>query len=44
MEWQLILVDGTPGVREHDATCITPEGKFKHIVTFAPSTLEPQAS
>ena len=43
MEWQLILADGTPGVRGHDAIRVTPEGKFGHIVTFAPSTLEPQA-
>ena len=44
MEWQLILADGTPGVRGHDAIRVTPEGKFGHIVTFAPSTLEPRAS
>jgi hypothetical protein len=44
MEWQLILPDGTPGVRGHDAIRVTPEGKFGQIVTFAPSTLEPQAS
>ncbi len=44
MEWQLILADGTPGVRGHDAIRVTPEGKFGQIVTFAPSTLEPQAS
>lgn len=44
MEWQLILADGTPDVRGHDAVRITPEGKLAQIVTFAPSTLEPQAS
>lgn len=44
MEWQLILPDGTPGVRGHDAIRVTPEGKLGQIVTFAPSTLEPQAS
>lgn len=44
MEWQLILADGTPSVRGHDAIRITPEGKIGQIVTFAPSTLEPQAS
>ena len=44
MEWQLILADGTPSVRGHDAIRITPEGKFAQIVTFAPSTLEPQPS
>jgi hypothetical protein len=44
MEWQLILADGTRGVRGHDAVRVTPEGKFGQIVTFAPSTLEPQAS
>jgi hypothetical protein len=44
MEWQLILADGTPGVRGHDAIRLTPDGKFGNIVTFAPSTLEPQAS
>lgn len=43
MEWQLILPDGTPGVRGHDAIRVTPEGKLGQIVTFAPSTLEPQA-
>jgi hypothetical protein len=43
MEWQLILADGTPSVRGHDAIRITPEGKFAQIVTFAPSRLEPQA-
>jgi len=44
MEWQLILADGTPSVRGHDTVRITPEGKFGQIITFAPSTLEPQAS
>jgi hypothetical protein len=44
MEWQLILADGTPGVRGHDDIRITPEGKLAQIVTFAPSTLESQAS
>ncbi|MDR3741074.1 MAG: hypothetical protein P4L40_18810 [Terracidiphilus sp.] len=44
MEWQLILPDGTPSVLGHDAIRITPEGKLGQIVTFAPSTLEPQAS
>lgn len=44
MEWQLILADGTPSVRGHDAIRITPEGKFGQIITFAPSTLEPEAS
>ena len=49
MEWQLILADGKPGVRGHDAVRVTSEGKFGHIVTFAPSTfapstLEPQVS
>lgn len=44
MEWQLILANGTPGVRGHDAIRVTPEGKLGHIVTFAPSTLEPQSS
>jgi hypothetical protein len=44
MEWQLILADGTSGVRGHDVIRVTPEGKFGQIVTFAPSTLEPQAS
>ncbi len=39
MEWQLILADGTPSARGHDAIRMTPEGKFGHIVTFAPSTL-----
>ncbi len=43
MEWQLILADGTPGVRGHDAVRITPEGRFDSIVTFAPSTPEPEA-
>lgn len=43
MEWQLILPDGTPGVLGHDAIRVTPEGKLGHIVTFAPSTLVPQA-
>lgn len=44
MEWQMILPDRTPGVRGHDAIRVTPEGKLGQIVTFAPSTLEPQAS
>ena len=44
MEWQLMLADGTAGVRGHDAVRVTPEGKFGQIVTFAPPTLEPQAS
>jgi hypothetical protein len=44
MEWQLILPDGTPGVLGHDAIRVTPEGKLEQIVTFAPSTLEPQTS
>lgn len=44
MEWQLILADGTPGVRGHDAVRLTPEGKFAQIVTFAPSTTEPQVA
>jgi hypothetical protein len=44
MEWQLILADGTPAVRGHDAIRVTSEGKLGQIVTFAPSTLEPQAS
>lgn len=44
MEWQLILPDGTPGVRGHDAIRVTAEGKLGQIITFAPSTLEPQAS
>lgn len=44
MEWQLILPDGTPGVLGHDAIRVTSEGKLGHIATFAPSTLEPQAS
>jgi hypothetical protein len=44
MEWQLILSDGTPSVRGHDSIRITPEGKIAQIITFAPSTLEPQAS
>ena len=41
MEWQLILADGTPGVRGHDAIRVTPEGQFGQIVTFAPSTVVP---
>lgn len=44
MEWQLTLPDGTPGVRGHDAIRMTAEGKLGQIITFAPSTLEPQAS
>jgi len=44
MEWQLILADGTQSLRGHDAIRITPEGKIAQIVTFAPSTPEPQAS
>lgn len=44
MEWQLIGADGVPGVRGHDAIRLTPEGKFGQIITFAPSTPEPQAS
>jgi len=44
MEWQLVLADGTFGVRGHDAVRITSEGKFRQIVTFAPSTLEPRVS
>lgn len=44
MEWQLILADGTAGVRGHDAVRTSPAGKFASIVTFAPSTLQPQAS
>jgi hypothetical protein len=44
MEWQLILPDGRPGVLGHDAIRVTPGGKLGQIVTFAPSTLEPQAS
>lgn len=40
MEWQLILADGTPAVRGHDAVRITPAGRLGSIVTFAPSTLE----
>ncbi len=40
MEWQLILPDGTPGVRGHDVVRITPEGKLGQIITFAPSTPE----
>jgi hypothetical protein len=44
MEWQLILADGTLGVRGHDTIRVTPEGTFAQIVTFAPPTLEPQAS
>ena len=42
MEWQLILADGTPGVRGHDAVRVTPGGRFGSIVTFAPSTPEPE--
>ena len=41
MEWQLVLADGTLGVRGHDAVRITPEGRFGQITTFAPSTLQP---
>ena len=44
MEWQLILSDGTPGVLGHDAIRVTPAGKLEQIITFAPSTLEPQNS
>ena len=44
MEWQLILADGTASVRGHDAVRITPEGKLAQIITFAPSTPEPDAS
>lgn len=40
MEWQLILPDGTPSVRGHDAVRVTPEGKLGQIITFAPSTQE----
>jgi len=43
MEWQLIGADGVPGVRGHDAIRLTPTGKFGQIITFAPSTPEPQA-
>jgi hypothetical protein len=40
MEWQLILPDGTPSVRGHDAVRVTPAGKLGQIITFAPSTSE----
>ena len=43
MEWALILADGTTAALGHDAIRVTPEGKLGQIVTFAPSTLEPQA-
>lgn len=41
MEWQLILPDGTPAVRGHDAIRVTAAGKLGQIITFAPSALEP---